>query len=65
MVTFFQYLGQVISAADDDWPALVRNFLRARELLNSMVVVLSREGAEPRMSGFFFKAVVKAVFLLG
>ena len=65
MVTLFQYLGQVISAADDDWPALVRNFSRAREVWNRMAIVLSREGAEPRLSRFFFKAVVKAVFLLG
>ena len=64
-MTPFQYLGQVISAADDDWPALVKNFSLAREVWNRMAVIISREGAEPRMSGFFFKAVVQAVLLLG
>ena len=30
-----------------------------------MTRILSREGAEPRVSGFFFKVVVQAVFLFG
>ena len=64
MATFFQYLGQVISASDDNRPELVRNFSREREVRNRMATILSREGAEPRLSGFFFKAVVQVVLLL-
>ena len=30
-----------------------------------MTRILSREGAEPRVSGFFFKAVVQAMLLFG
>ena len=30
-----------------------------------MARILRREGAEPRVSGFFFKAVVQAVLLFG
>ena len=30
-----------------------------------MMRILSREGAEPRVSVFFFKAVVQAVLLFG
>ena len=30
MVTSFKYLGRVISAADDDWPEVVQNILKAR-----------------------------------
>ena len=65
MVTSFQYLGRVISSADDDWPAVVRNLSRSRAVWKWTTVILSREGAEPRLSVFFFKAVVQAVLLFG
>ena len=58
MVTSFKYLVRVISAADDNWPALVNNLARARKVWNSMPHIISREGTTPRVSGFFFKAVV-------
>ena len=64
MVTSLRYLGQVILAADNDWTALVGNFSPTREVWNRMIIILSREGTEPRMSGFFFKAVVQAVLIL-
>ena len=61
MVTFFIYLGQVISAADDNWTLVFWNFSQEKALWKRMTRVLSREGAEPQVSGFFFKAVVQAV----
>ena len=65
MVTSFRYLGRLISAAENDWPAVVNNLSRARGVWRSMTRILSREGAQPRVSGFFFKAVVQAVLLFG
>ena len=65
MVTSFQYLGQVILAAEDDWPAVVGKFSQARAVWKRMTRILSSEGTEPRVSGFFFKAVVQAVFIFG
>ena len=58
MVTSFRYLGRVISAADNDCPEMVRDLSQAREMWKRMTRILSREGAEPRVSGFFFKAMV-------
>ena len=63
MVTSFQYLGRVISAADDDWPAVVSNLSQERVVSKSMTRILGREAAEPQVSSFFFKAVVQAVLL--
>ena len=63
MVTSFQYPGSVILAADDDWPAVVSNFSKARAVWKRITRILSREGAEPRVSDFFFKYVVQAVLL--
>ena len=65
MVTPFQYLGRVILAADNDWPEVARNLSRARAVQKRMKGILSREGAEPRMSGLFLKAMVQVVFLFG
>ena len=65
MVTSFRYLGRVISAADDDWPAVVRNLYRARAVWRRMTCILSRERAAPRVSGFFLMATVQAVLLFG
>ena len=50
MATYFQYMWRVISAANDNWPTLVRNFSRARIVWNWMMRIISREGVEPRVS---------------
>ena len=63
MVTYFKYPGRVVSATDDDLPAVVRNLAQAKTVWRRMLHILSREGATPRVSGFFFKAVIQAVLL--
>ena len=64
-MTAIRYLVRVISAADNNWPAVVSNLGRAREVWKRITRILSRYGEEPRVSGFFFKAVVQAVVLIG
>ena len=64
-MTSFRYLGRVISVADDDCPAVVRNLSWERAVWRRMAHILSREGAAPRVSGFFFKDVVQALLLFG
>ena len=65
IVTSLQYLGEVILSADNEWPAVVRNLSRARAACKRMTIILSRDGAEPRVSILFFKAMVQAVMLFG
>ena len=65
MVTSVRYLGQVILAADNDWPEVVRNLSRARAVCKRTTRILSMEGAAPQMYGLFLKAMVQAVLLLG
>ena len=55
----------MISAADDDWPAVVRKLSQAREVWRRVAHILIREGESPRVSVFFFKAVVQVVLLFG
>ena len=58
-------MGQVILAADGNWPAVVSKFLMMKAVWKRMTIILSREGAESRVSGFFFKLVVQEVLLFG
>ena len=48
---------------DDNWPAVVRNLARSKTVWRRISWILSREGATPRVSGFFFKVVIQAVLL--
>ena len=65
MVTSFKYLGQVISAVDDDFLVLVTNMDKVWAVWQRLMSIISREGAAPRGSEFFFKAVVQSVLLFG
>ena len=65
MVTSFKYMGQVISAMDDDWPAVVINLARAKTVWSRMSRILSREGVTSWVSDLFFKFVVQAVLIFG
>ena len=61
----FTYLGRVMTAGDDDWPEVAGNLAKARKSWGRMQGILRREGATPRISGNFFKAVVQQVLLFG
>ena len=54
-----------MTAGDDDWPAVAGNLAKARKSWGRMQGILRREGATPRISGNFFKAVVQQVLLFG
>ena len=65
MVTYFEYFGQILTAFDDDWPAVVRNIRKARKIWTRLSRILLREGVNIGLSGMFCKAVVQALLLLG
>ena len=50
-------------AEDNYWTVVVRNLSGARAVWKGMLRILSREGADLWVSGFFFKSVVQAVLL--
>ena len=54
-----------MTAGDDDWPAVAGNLAKARRSWGRLQRILRREGATPRISGSFFKAVVQQVLLFG
>ena len=42
MVNSFRYLGRVILAADDDWPAVIQNLAKEQAVWRRMMKILSR-----------------------
>ena len=48
----------MISRADDDWPAVIRNLAKAWAVWRRAMRTLSREGAKPRVHNLFFKAII-------
>ena len=63
MATSFRYLGRVILATDEDCPSVIRNLAKTQVVWRSMMRILSREGKNPRLYRFFFKAVVQSILL--
>ena len=61
----FTYMGRVMTAGDDNWPAVAGTLPMARKSWGRLQGILRREGAMPRISGNFFKAVVQQVLLFG
>ena len=64
-VPSFKYLGRILTAGDDDWPAVAGNLGKARKSWGRLHRILSREGAEKRVSRNCFKAVVQQVLMFG
>ena len=52
-------------AGYDDGPVVVGNPVKARKSWGQLSWILSREEADPKVSGFFYKAVAQAVLLFG
>ena len=56
-------MGWVLTEVEYDWREVVGNLDMARKSWACLTRILGRDGANPRVSGMFFKAVVKAVLL--
>ena len=52
-------------AGYDDWLAVLVNIGKVRKSWGQLLRILSREGADPKVSGYFYKAVTQAVLLFG
>ena len=62
-ITPFRYLGQVLTAGYNDCLVVVGNLGKERNSLGRLSLILRREGADPKVLGSFYKAVVQAVIL--
>ena len=64
-VSEFRYIGRLLTATDDDWPAVAGNIKKARGSWGRLAWVLGREGADPKVSHNFYTAVTQQVLLFG
>ena len=64
-VSEFRYLGRILTATDDDSPAVAGNIQKARMSWGRLVWVLGRDGADPKVSRSFYTAVTQQVLLFG
>ena len=64
-VSSFKYPGIILTAGDENWPAVAGNLGKARKSWGRLHRILSREGADKRVSRNCFKAVVQQVLLFG
>ena len=55
----------MLTATDDDWPAVARNLHRVRATWGRLARILGREGADPKVSRMFYIAVTQKVLLFG
>ena len=62
-VTSFKYLGRVLSASDENCPAVVQNLWQAQQKWVWLSRVLIREGVDDRTSGRIYVAVVQVVLI--
>jgi hypothetical protein len=62
---WFVYLVILLSADNDDWPAVLRNMAKARQRWAYISRILRGEGATPRISAMFYKEVVQTVLIFG
>ena len=50
-VTVFKYLGRLMTAGDDDWPAVVGNFGKVSKSWGRLSRILIGEGTDPKVLG--------------
>ena len=62
-VDVFRYLGRLMALDDVDTQAIQANMKKARKSWKLLSRLLRAEGASPRVSGMFYKAVVMAILL--
>ena len=63
--TQFKYLGRVLDQRDDDNPAIDRQLARAKAKWARVGKVLSVQTTDPRVRGYFYKAILQAILLYG
>ena len=61
----FKCLVRILDQSYYNWPAVLCNVGKARQVCSRMGKMLRREGPEPRVSAMFYWAVVQAVLLFG
>ena len=49
MVISLKYFGQVLTDSDENWPAVVGNLRKARNICDLLAIIIGGEGDSPRV----------------
>ena len=61
----FRYLGRLLTATYDNWPAVAGSIKKARRIWGRLARVLGSEEADPKVSRNLYTAVTQQVLLFG
>ena len=64
-VSSSKYLEHLSTVNNDDWPNVIENIQKARNIWSCLARILGREGADTWTSGYFYITVIQAIFLFG
>ena len=59
-----KYLGRLLDRSDDDWPLILHNIRKARQVWGRIGEILWRERAETTVSTNVYRSVVQTVLLI-
>ena len=59
------YLGRILQRSDDNWPEVLRNIWKERQVWGHLGKLLRQEGVDLFVSEKFYRSVVHAVLLFG
>ena len=61
----FKYLERLMDRLDDDWPALLQNIKKSRQVWGRLGKMLQREGADLAVLSNLYLPVIHAVLFFG
>ena len=64
-VELFKYLRRLLDRSEDDWPEVLWNIRKARQVWGCLTKMIRREGKEPAVSEKFYCVLIQAVLLSG
>ena len=64
-VEVFKYLGRLLYRLEDDWPAVLRNIRKVRQVWGHLGKILQRKGSYPSISEKLNCVAIQVVLLFG
>ena len=62
---FFNHMGRPLMETNDNWTEVIANIQKTRKSCYPMDLILGWKGADTRISGNFYIAVVQSILLFG
>ena len=64
-VSSFNYMRRLLTVTEDNWPAVITNLWKDRNIWYLLGQILGQEGADTRVLGHFYVSVVQDILMFG